>query len=72
LHHPVLPSMNMLTEIRLGQKIALNQRQFRVITVVNHSLVCLEVLETGTQPPGVWIMDYDKVLRTGISLDSPA
>lgn len=62
--------MSMLSEIRLGQKIALNQRQFRVITVVNQSLVCLEVIETSQQPPGVWIMDYDKVLQTGISLDS--
>jgi hypothetical protein len=63
--------MTMLTEIRLGQKIALNQRQFRVITVVNQSLVCLEVLEASHQPPGVWIMDYDKVLQTGVNLDNP-
>jgi hypothetical protein len=62
--------MSMLSEIRLGQKIALNQRQFRVITVVNQSLVCLEVIEASQQPPGVWIMDYDKVLQTGTSLES--
>jgi hypothetical protein len=59
----------MLSEIKLGQKIALNQRQFRVITVVNQSLVCLEVMESAEHPPGVWIMDYDKVLQVGRNLD---
>lgn len=59
----------MLSEIKLGQKITLNQRQFRVITVVNQSLVCLEVMESAQNPPGVWIMDYDNVLQVGTQLD---
>jgi hypothetical protein len=51
----------MLLDLQVGQTILLNNRKFRILTVVHEELVCLEIVESGSLPAGVWIMEYDQV-----------
>jgi hypothetical protein len=53
----------MTKDMKLGQKIALGTSKFRIITIVNHQLVCLEQLESSGPSPKVSIMQYEQVLQ---------
>jgi hypothetical protein len=57
----------MLEEIEAGQEVVLGTREFKVITVVERDLVCLEPKEP---PQGIWIMGYERVLKDARLLKS--
>jgi hypothetical protein len=53
----------MAKNMKLGQKIALGTSKFRIVTIVNRQLVCLEQLESSSPSPKVSIMQYEQVLK---------
>ncbi|MBW4551927.1 MAG: hypothetical protein KME35_12580 [Aphanocapsa sp. GSE-SYN-MK-11-07L] len=59
----------MTKDIKLGQKIALGASKFRIITIVNKQLVCLEPLESSGASPKVSILQYEHVLKDGRLLE---
>jgi hypothetical protein len=59
----------MAKDMKLGQKIALGNSKFRIITIVNRQLVCLEQLESSSPSPKVSIMQYEQVLKEGRILE---
>jgi hypothetical protein len=59
----------MTQDMKLGQKIALGNSKFRIITIVNKQLVCLEQLEWSGTSPKVSILQYEHVLKDGRLLE---
>ncbi len=57
-----IPCM-MAKDMKIGQKIALGTSKFRIITIVNHQLVCLEQLDSSRTSPKVSILQYEQVLQ---------
>ncbi len=59
----------MTNDMKLGQKIALGAGKFRIITIVNKQLVCLEPLECNEVSAKVSILQYEHVLKDGRLLE---
>lgn len=59
----------MLASITTGQKIIFQTRKYRIITVVERRLVCLEPLEPIGLQPRLLILPFEQVLQESDPLE---